>query len=104
MSGTAPSRKTLAGCALAFGGVAILLTAGADSGDIGGVARSLTGDGLIAGAAALYSAHVVRLGAFAPRLRPIDLARAKEIARLGYSSALLVGGLFLATSQVGGYG
>ena len=77
-------------------------TAGADSGDIGGVARSLTGDGLIAGAAALYSAHVVRLGAFAPRLRPIDLARAKEIARLGYSSALLVGGLFLATSQVGG--
>ena len=93
---TAPSRKTLGLCASAFAGVALMVTAGGDSGQ---AAPTLVGDGLMALSAVAYSLQVVRLGYHAPRHAPIELARAKEAFRLLYAIATLGVGLAFAPAQ-----
>lgn len=89
-----PARRVLAGCAVAFLGVALLVTEGG-----AGASSSLKGDLLIAASAVAYSLHVVRLSVHAPRLAPIQLARAKEVSRLGLASGVLAVGLAVSSTQ-----
>ncbi|KAL1506929.1 hypothetical protein AB1Y20_007793 [Prymnesium parvum] len=91
-----PSARTVGLCALAFTGVALMVTS-----DSGGeqLSSSLTGDGLVAISAIAYSLHVVRLGYHAPRLPAIKLARAKEVSRLFYAIGTLAVGLQVAPGQ-----
>ncbi len=96
-----PPRDTLAACALAFAGVSVLVTSSAA--DVAGAgaagAMPYLGDGLVGLAAIFYSLHVVRLSVHAPRLPAIALARAKEVARLIYSSVVLGVGLIISSNQ-----
>lgn len=94
---TAPSRETVGLCALAFVGVALLVTAGASGGAT--LPSTMLGDGLIGCSAIAYSMHVVRLSYHAPRLPPVALARAKEASRLVYATATLAAGLAFAPAQ-----
>ena len=58
------------------------------------------GDALIIGAAALYTLHVVRLGAYAKESAPMKLAASKATAETIFS-ILLVGGLASLSSVLG---
>ena len=58
------------------------------------------GDALIIGAAALYTLHVVRLGAYAKESTPMNLAASKATAETVFS-VLLVGGLASLSSVLG---
>ena len=58
------------------------------------------GDALIIGAAALYTLHVVRLGAYAKESTPMKLAASKATAETVFS-VLLVGGLASLSSVLG---
>lgn len=107
-----PNRNALGGCALAFLGVSVLLTdGGGDSlafdlsaGPAAALAALLSsptgiGDGLVGISALAYSLHVVRLSYHAPRLDPILLARAKEVARLAFATLVLAVGVSVSASQ-----
>jgi drug/metabolite transporter (DMT)-like permease len=117
-----PDRFVLAGCALAFAGVSVLLTDGSGGGgalDLASVDWSLgpaglvsqllstsagVGDALVGASALAYSLHVVRLSYHAPRLPPVVLARAKELSRLVYATVALGVGVMLAPGQADALG
>ncbi|KAJ8601866.1 hypothetical protein CTAYLR_002680 [Chrysophaeum taylorii] len=64
--------RTRDACALAFAGVAVIC-----GDDLDDLARTGLGDALVVLAALFYSCHVLRLGTFAPRFDPIELALSK---------------------------
>ena len=114
-----PNRWVLAGCALAFSGVSVLLTDGASPSDLAALDLSAgpsgllsallstgtgLGDGLVGLSALAYSLHVVRLSYHAPRLPPVELARAKEISRLVYASVVLAVGVAISPAQADALG
>ena len=78
------------------------------AGAAGGAADVLSGlgaaYGLVGAAAIAYSLHVVRLSYHAPRLDPVFLARAKELARLGYASTVLAIGVAISAEQADALG
>jgi drug/metabolite transporter (DMT)-like permease len=90
VAATAPSAAVLAasvtdGTAGAAGAGAAALAS-----PVSGLSLSLRGDALVACSAIAYSFHVLRLGAIAPRTRPLDLAVAKAAAETTYSALTLV--------------
>lgn len=98
--GKLPAR-TWAACALAFGGVVLMSSAqehpaaAANAAAWAGSSLLSSGDLLVLGAAAIYSAHVLRLSALAPALPPITLAVRKALSELVLGSAALGAALFL---------
>jgi drug/metabolite transporter (DMT)-like permease len=96
LSGRKPTPTELGGCLLAFGGVALLV---GESGANAATASTLGGEALIAISAVFYSLHVVRLSRLAPGLKPLKLARAKELARFAYAGIALLTAVLFSPAQ-----
>lgn len=78
--------RTWSACGVATAGVYIISSGG--GGGLGGIG---TGDILILGAAVIYSLHVLRLSALAPRHDALDLAEAKAAFEAKASIAIVIG-------------
>ena len=86
-------------CASATAGLAVISAEAlqaASGGGGGGGSSALLGDALVACSALLYTTHVIRLGEYASRVKPLPLARAKAGSQLVYGigtlTALSLGG------------
>jgi len=89
------STQLLSACAIAFAGTAIISLGDTNAASATAEA-TFRGDALIGVSALLYSAHVVRLGEFAPRVNPLQLAQAKAASQVLFNivtlSGLAIGG------------
>jgi len=105
------SRRTWVACFIALAGVAVM---GVDWGAGGVVTGSFSflsmiqssgftvGDGLVVGAALLYTLHVVRLGYWAGRTSPLKLSSSKAVVQSIFSVGLV--GALIVTSLSGASG
>lgn len=96
--GNKPTPTELGGCLLALCGVALLVGESAGNGAAAAVGM-LGGEVLIAISAIFYSLHVVRLSRLAPGLKPLKLARAKELARFMYAGITLLAAVLFSPAQ-----
>ena len=96
MGGKALSRTTIGASVLAFVGVVLI--------EMEGTSESLFSETLLSGnptdllfllAAVFYSLHVVRLGHYAPKLEPLQLAKSKATAQGVLSTGFLASLLWL---------
>lgn len=100
VGGKALSRTTVFASILAFLGVVLIELEGSSEGPFSD--SMLSGDptdGLLLLASLFYSLHVVRLGHYAPRLQPLQLAKSKATAQGVLSTAFIASLLWLFPSD-----